>query len=53
MFRYTVKDEDRHVWKIFLDKGDFAKAQEYSKHDAEKLEVIHLKQADHCFSNKE
>lgn len=41
------------MWKIFLDKGDFVKAQEYSKHGSDKLEVIHLKQAEHCFMNKE
>ncbi|CAL8101844.1 unnamed protein product [Orchesella dallaii] len=53
VFRYAVNDEDRSVWKIFLDKADFVKSREYSKHDADKLEVIHLKQAEHCFANKE
>lgn len=53
VFRYSINEEDRNVWKIFLDKGDFVKAMEFSKHDSDKLEAIHLKQAEHCFVNKE
>lgn len=53
IFKYSVTDEDRNIWSIFLDKGDFIKATEYSKHDPDKMEIISMKQADHCFSNGE
>jgi alpha/beta superfamily hydrolase len=52
IFKYVVNDEERNIWRIFLDKGDFVKAQEYSKHDPEKMEVISMKQADHFFAKK-
>jgi hypothetical protein len=39
IFKYAISDEDRNIWSIFLEKGDFIKAQEYSKHDPEKLQV--------------
>jgi hypothetical protein len=53
ILKYLVTDEDRNIWNIFLEKGDFIKATEYSKHDPEKMEIISMKQADHCFTNGE
>jgi len=53
IFKYVITDEERHIWKIFLDKGNFIKSQEFSKHDQDKMEIISMKHADHCFANKE
>jgi len=49
----VLKNEDRNIWKIHLDKDDFVKAQEAAKGDIEKMEEISTRQADYYFEKKE
>lgn len=57
MFQISVKNEDRHVWRLYLDKalqGDdqkFDMAYQYCKDSGDRAQV-HLAQAAFYFKNK-
>lgn len=51
--KYTIHREDRNIWKIYLAKQNFDKAQEACEGDVLKMEEIAMGQADYFFSKKE
>lgn len=53
VFKYVIRDESRNIWKIYLEKQEFSKAEEYSNRDPEKMQEIAMKQGDYFFAKKE
>ena len=45
IYQYSVVKEERHVWKIFLQKGDIDSAERYCLGDEEKLDKVRTKKA--------
>ncbi|KAL1116066.1 hypothetical protein AAG570_005561 [Ranatra chinensis] len=52
LFRYKICDEDRNVWKIYSEKGDYELAKKFCKTPADKDQVL-VKQAEALFNNKQ
>jgi vacuolar protein sorting-associated protein 18 len=48
VFEVIVADEQRHVWSLYLQRGMFALALNYCKHDWQRSRVFSL-QAEHYF----
>lgn len=53
IFRYRVTNEARNVWRMYLDKNDFDMARIHSRDNPAHLDVVLVKQAELCFSNRE
>lgn len=53
IFKYKVEKEDRNVWQIYLEDGNFEMAKNYCKLDEVKLAYIMIKEAEKMFSNKD
>ena len=47
--KYTLDHEDKHVWKIFLEKGDFESALKHCQGDEVKMDQVWSKQASQLF----
>uniref|UniRef100_A0A0A9XG54 Vacuolar protein sorting-associated protein 18 homolog n=1 Tax=Lygus hesperus TaxID=30085 RepID=A0A0A9XG54_LYGHE len=53
VFKYKVIEEDKHVWQIYADKGDFEEAKRYCKSDSLKKDKVLRLQAESLFEKKE
>ncbi|XP_012271920.1 vacuolar protein sorting-associated protein 18 homolog [Orussus abietinus] len=53
VFKYKVTKEDRNVWQIYADKGEFELAKQYCKDNPAHLDQVLVKQAEMLFKNKE
>ena len=40
MHKYSVEHEERNVWKVYLEKKDFAAAIRYCSNDESKLDQV-------------
>lgn len=40
--KYSIDHEERNVWKVYLEKGDFISAMRYSGKDEGKLDQVIL-----------
>ncbi|KAJ3416468.1 hypothetical protein HDV05_001626 [Chytridiales sp. JEL 0842] len=49
LYELIISEEDRNVWKLYLDKQDYATALEFAKTSEQRNKVIVL-QAEHQFS---
>lgn len=49
VYRYKVIKEDRNIWRIYLDKGDFEMARDFAKNDPTKLDRVICEEAEHHF----
>jgi len=38
--KYSVEHEERNVWKVYLEKGDFPAALRYCSNDEAKLDQV-------------
>ena len=47
--KFKVDREERNVWKIFLEQGNFELALQFSQGDEKKLDEVLSKQADDLF----
>ncbi|KAL2911816.1 tethering complex subunit, partial [Polyrhizophydium stewartii] len=52
LYELIVTDEDRDLWKIYLDKKNYELASEYAK-TPEQRGIVKEKQADHLFAQKQ
>ena len=52
IYQYTVEREERHVWKIFLQKGDIESAEKYCLGDESKLDEVRTKKADNLYEKR-
>ena len=52
IYQYTVEREERHVWKIFLQKGDIESAEKYCLGDDSKLDQVRTKKAENLYEKK-
>jgi hypothetical protein len=41
--KYSVEHEERNVWKVYLEKKDFAAALRYCSNDESKLDQVRFK----------
>ncbi|XP_020710242.2 vacuolar protein sorting-associated protein 18 homolog isoform X2 [Athalia rosae] len=53
VFKYKVTKEDRNVWQIYVDKGEFVLAKKYCKDNLAHVDHVLVKQAEMLFKNKE
>lgn len=53
VFKYRVTKEDRNVWQIYVDKGEFELAKQYCKDNPAYIDQVLVKQAEMLFKNKE
>lgn len=53
VFKYKVTKEDRNVWQIYVDKGEFVLAKRYCKDNPAYVDHVLVKQAEMLFKNKE
>ncbi|GFR83888.1 vacuolar protein sorting-associated protein 18 homolog [Elysia marginata] len=51
VFKYKVTREDRDVWQMYLERGEFDLAKEYCKNNAMHMDKVLTKQADYLFAN--
>ncbi|KAG7209765.1 hypothetical protein KM043_011388 [Ampulex compressa] len=53
VFKYRVTKEDRNVWQVYVDKGEFELAKQYCKDNPAHIDQVLVKQAEMLFKNKE
>lgn len=53
VFRYKVSREERNVWQIYVEKGEFELAKQYCKDNPAHVDQVLVKQADVFFNNKQ
>ncbi|ESO08844.1 hypothetical protein HELRODRAFT_109889 [Helobdella robusta] len=49
IFKYNVVDENRDIWKIYMNMGEFNLAKQYCKDNDDHYDEIVNKEADHLF----
>jgi vacuolar protein sorting-associated protein 18 len=49
---FQIKNEHRNVWRMYLDKNEFALALKYSNDNPAFKDIINAKQAEICFGQK-
>ena len=52
IYQYNVEREERHVWKIFLQKGDLESAEKYCLGDESKLDQVRTKKAESFYDKR-
>ena len=53
VFKYKVNKEDRNVWQVYIDKGEFELAKQYCKDNPAHIDQVLVKQAEMLFKCKE
>ncbi|XP_011263387.1 vacuolar protein sorting-associated protein 18 homolog isoform X2 [Camponotus floridanus] len=53
VFKYKVTKEDRNVWQVYIEKGEFELAKQYCKDNPAHIDQVLIKQAEMLFKNKE
>lgn len=53
IFKYKVNNEDRHVWQIYADQGDYELAKKYCKDDPIRKDKVLILQAESFFNSKQ
>ncbi|XP_014226256.1 vacuolar protein sorting-associated protein 18 homolog [Trichogramma pretiosum] len=53
VFKYKVTKEDRNVWQVYIDKGEFDLAKQYCGDNPAHINQVLVKQAENLFNNKE
>lgn len=53
IYRYKVNSEDRYVWQIYADKGDYKKAKYYCRDNPINMDKVLIRQADALFKEKQ
>ncbi|KAJ1921944.1 tethering complex subunit [Mycoemilia scoparia] len=52
LFEIGISDEDRDIWRIYLQRNQFDLASKYA-HDNEEKDIVLRAQANHCFASKQ
>ncbi|KAJ8667382.1 hypothetical protein QAD02_009044 [Eretmocerus hayati] len=53
VFKYKVTREDRNVWQVYVEKGEFELAKQYCKGNPAHVDQVLVKQAEMLFKNRE
>ncbi|KAF7993970.1 hypothetical protein HCN44_011239 [Aphidius gifuensis] len=53
LFKYKVSNEERNVWQIYMEKGEFGFAKLYCKGNPAHIDQVLVKEAEMLFQNKE
>ncbi|XP_039289671.1 vacuolar protein sorting-associated protein 18 homolog [Nilaparvata lugens] len=53
IFKYRVTREERNVWQIHMEKGDYNKAKSYCADNPLHMDIILVKQADELFQTEQ
>ncbi|KAL3236878.1 hypothetical protein MRX96_022133 [Rhipicephalus microplus] len=53
VYRYTVSNEDRNVWEVYLKNCQYDLAKKHCKGDPQKLDQVLTKHAEDLFAKKE
>ncbi|PNF16669.1 putative vacuolar protein sorting-associated protein 18 [Cryptotermes secundus] len=53
VFRYKVCREERNVWQVYVEKGEFELAKQYCKDNPAHIDQVLVKQAEMYFNNKQ
>ncbi|CAG9857094.1 unnamed protein product [Phyllotreta striolata] len=51
VFRFKVTNEERNIWRIFCDNGDFELAKKYSRNNLAYYNHVLIKEADKLFAD--
>ncbi|XP_065343009.1 vacuolar protein sorting-associated protein 18 homolog [Cloeon dipterum] len=52
VFKYKVTQENRNMWKVFLDAGDFERALDFSKDNVKHMETVLVRKAETLFQKE-
>ncbi|XP_058794794.1 vacuolar protein sorting-associated protein 18 homolog isoform X2 [Phymastichus coffea] len=52
VFKYKVTREDKNVWEVYIEKGEFELAKQYCKDNPAHVDQVLVKQAEMLFKNK-
>lgn len=50
LFKVSVADESRDVWKLYLQRDDFESARKWARNDASRMERVYEAEAEHLFA---
>lgn len=53
VYRYKVEKEDRNVWEVYLQQGNYEAAKRYCKGDPQKLDLVFRKHAEDLYEKKD
>ncbi|KAG8227379.1 hypothetical protein J437_LFUL000387 [Ladona fulva] len=53
VFKYKVAKEDRNVWQVYVENGEFELAKQYCKDNPAHMDQVLIKQAEMYFERKE
>nr|CAD7410985.1 unnamed protein product [Timema cristinae] len=53
VFRYKVTHEERNVWQVYVEKGEFELAKKYCRDNPAHVDQVLVKQAEMYFNNKQ
>ncbi|XP_063971923.1 vacuolar protein sorting-associated protein 18 homolog [Diachasmimorpha longicaudata] len=53
LFKYKVTREERNVWQVYMDKGEFELAKQYSKANPAHIDQVLVKEAEMLFNAKD
>ncbi|XP_015595539.1 vacuolar protein sorting-associated protein 18 homolog isoform X1 [Cephus cinctus] len=53
VFKYKVIKEDRNVWQVYVDRGEFELAKQYCKDNPAHVDQVLVKQAEMLFKNND
>lgn len=53
VFKYKVTKEDRNVWQVYVEKGEFELAKQYCKNNPVHVNHVLMKQAEKLFEKKQ
>ncbi|XP_034942311.1 vacuolar protein sorting-associated protein 18 homolog isoform X2 [Chelonus insularis] len=53
LFKYKVTKEERNVWQVYMEKGEFGLAKEYCKDNPAYIDQVLIKEAEMLFKYKE
>ncbi|KAF4519225.1 hypothetical protein B566_EDAN015331 [Ephemera danica] len=52
IFKYKVYQEDRNMWRVYMEKGDFEKAQEFCRENLVHKDQVLIRKAETLFQNE-
>ena len=53
IFQYSIHQESRDAWKLYLSREEFDLAKDYCKQNPVQMDVVLKKQAEYMFDRKQ
>lgn len=52
IFKYKVTQEDRNMWRVYMEKGEFEKAKEHCKENPAHMDQVLIRKAEMLFQKE-